>query len=285
MNIATYLIRAIILIIVGVVVANIVLESNLMRRLFPITKPLCHATNLPKECIFSLFTSFLNPTAGKSALAGFYREGKIGDKETILTVIMCTFPIVVGESLFRVQAPIAFVLLGPTIGGIYISLNLFSSFLQSFAAFVYSKSFLPPQKEIRKKTEFNVKKADADADVNGIKKNLKTALKKSSNTLKRVIPIMTITFLAIYFLFELDCMDYIRLSVAALLTKGAINAKQAIVTLLIGSMIVITLIYIRYSFSMYVSLFGKFGVKIAAINYMSSMIAKIITIFLVQTFL
>jgi hypothetical protein len=46
-------------------------------------------------------------------------------------------------------------------------------------------------------------------------------------------------------------------------------------------MVVITMIYVKYSFSMYVSLFGKFGVTITAIHYASSMIAKIITILLV----
>ena len=71
-------------------------------------------------------------------------------------------------------------------------------------------------------------------------------------------------------------------TVAALLTKGVITAKQAIFTLLIGSMVTITLVYLKYSFSMYLSLFGKLGVKITVITYLSSMIAKLCTILLVM---
>jgi hypothetical protein len=305
MNMTIYLVKAVILITAGVIIANIVLESNLIRKLSPLIRPLCRASNLPKECVFSLFASFFNPTAGKSALAGFYHEGKIGDKETILTVVMCTFPIVAGESLFRVQAPIALVLLGPFIGSIYIALNLFSSFIQTFAAFLYSKSRFSSQTYVEE--EINV-------DFNEISQNqkLKTALKKSFTTLKKIIPIMVVAFLVVDFLFTLEVMNYISLffdpvlrvldlpgecitvivadlahfsagyaTVAALLTKGVITAKQAILTLLIGSMLTITMVYLKYSLSMYISLFGKLGVKIAVINYMCSMISKVFMIFLV----
>ena len=307
MNIAIYLFKAIILITAGVIIANVVLESNWIRKLSPLIRPFCRASNLPKECVFSLFASFFNPIAGKSTLAGFYREGKIGDKETILTVVMCTFPIVIGESLLRVQAPIALVLLGPFIGGIYICLNLFSSFLQTFAAFLYSKSRFPPQKDVEVEINAAITKTSQNQS-----EQLKTALKKSFTTLKKIIPIMVIAFLVVDLLFKFEVMHYIILFfdpvlrildlpgecitalivdlahfsagyaiVAALLTKGVITAKQAILTLLIGSMLIITVTYLKYSISTNISLFGKLGVKITVINYMSSMISKFIIILLV----
>ena len=71
-------------------------------------------------------------------------------------------------------------------------------------------------------------------------------------------------------------------TVAMLLTEGLVTSKQAIITLLIGSMLSVTMIYMRYSFSMYVSLFGRFGVKIAAINYSCSILAKVAMIVLVM---
>ena len=305
MNTAIYLVKAIILITAGVIIANVVLESNLMRKLSPLIRPFCRASNLPKECVFSLFASFFNPTAGKSTLAGFYHEGKIGDKETILTVVMCTFPIVIGESLLRVQAPIALVLLGPFIGGIYISLNLFSSFLQTFAAFLYSKSRFPPQKDVEEEINFDVNRTSQN-------QKLKTALKKSFTTLKKIIPIMVVAFLIVDLLSRFGLMHTISLFfdpvlrlldlpgacitaliadlahfsagyaiVAALLTKGVITAKQAILTLLIGSMLIISVAYLKYTLSTNISLFGKLGVKITVVNYMSSMTSKLLMILLV----
>ena len=307
MNTAIYLVKAIILITAGVIIANIVLESNWLRKLSPLIRPLCRASNLPKECVFSLFASFFNPTAGKSTLAGFYHEGKIGDEETILTVVMCTFPIVIGESLLRVQAPIALVLLGPFIGGIYISLNLFSSFLQTFAAFLYSKSRFPPQKDVEEEINVDINRTSQNQN-----QKLKTALKKLFITLKKIIPIMVVAFLIVDLLSRFGLMHTISLffdpvlrlldlpgacitaliadlahfsagyaTVAALLTKGVITAKQAILTLLIGSMLIITVVYLKYRLSTNISLFGKLGVKITVVNYLSSMTTKLLMILLV----
>jgi len=305
MNTAIFLIRAVSLITVGVIIANIVLESDAMRKLSPLIRPFCRASNLPKEGAVSLFASFFNSTAGKATLAGFYNEGKIGDTETILTVVMSTFPIVVGESLFRVHAPIALVLLGPVIGSIYIALSLLSAFIQSLSAFVYAKLRFPPQPCVEEEIyEY--------ADKTPKNQKLKTALKKSFSTLLKVLPIMVVAFLVIDFLFTLSIMNTISVIfdpvlrvldlpgevitalvadlahfsagyaiVAALLAKGVITAKQAILTLLIGSMLIITLVYLKYSLSMYISLFGKLGVKMTAITYLNSMVAKLLMILLV----
>ena len=123
---------------------------------------------------------------------------------------------------------------------------------------------------------------------------------------------MVVAFLVVGLLFKLEVMNYISLffdpvlgvldlpgecitaliadlahfsagyaTIDVLLKEGIITAKQAILTLLIGSMLIITLVYLKYSLSMYISLFGKLGVKIAAINYMSSMISKVVMILLV----
>ena len=310
MDIITYLIRTTILITAGIVIANIALESNILGRLSSLIKPLSRILNISQMSVLSIMTAFLSPTAGKSTLSGFYREGKIGDKETIATVVMSTFPIVFTESFLRAHAPITLVLLGPKIGGIYIFLKFLSSFLQSFAAFIYTRFFLP---QIESQEELD------DNELEKIPKtppNIKTAFKNSFKTLKRVIPIMVITFLAIALLMELGILDYIGLlskpvfehlglpgeavtaliaqfvhysasyaTISMLLAEGIVTAKQALITLLIGSIISITMIYIRYSFSMYVSLFGGFGVKVAAINYSCSIIAKVLMIILVMIFM
>jgi len=66
------------------------------------------------------------------------------------------------------------------------------------------------------------------------------------------------------------------------LQSEVINAKQAILTLLVGSILTITMIYMKHSFSMYVSLFGKLGVKISVVNYSFSILTKILIIFMVM---
>lgn len=106
---------------------------------------LCHASNLPECCMVSVLTSTINATAGKSALAGFYRNGEAKETEIILSILISTFPIAFGEYVFLVQAPISIALLGLKVGTAYVLLNLFSSFLQSFSALVYSRLTRPSQ--------------------------------------------------------------------------------------------------------------------------------------------
>ncbi len=307
MDTCIYLVRAVILITIGVLAANIVLESNFMRLLMPVIEPFCHASNLSHESILAIFASFFNPTAGKSTLAGFYHAGKVSGDEATVTVVMCTFPIVAGESLFRVQAPIAIVLLGPFIGGIYIGLNLLSAFIQSFSAFIYSRlRYSRSQHGVHDRISI-------PANSLTVHEWLTSALKKSFHALKKIIPITVVSFIAVDTLFKLGLMTHISLlfepvlrvldlpgecitvlladlahfsagyaTVAALLSNGAITPKQAIITLLIGSLIIIILIYLKYSISMYISLFGKLGLKISIVNLSCSFVSKLMTILLVM---
>ena len=309
-GIGIYLAKSVILITIGVIFANIVLESNQMKRLLPLIEPFCRASNLSRESILALFTSFFNPTAGKSTLAGFYHAGKVSDDEAVVTVVMSTFPIVAGESLLKVQAPIAFVLLGPFIGGIYIALNLLSAFIQSLAALLYSKF---RYKQHSMAGDINIPNANGNTSRREIVLN---ALRKSFIALKKIIPIMVVSFLAIDVAIDVlpkFVMDYIShffdpvlrvlglpgeciavlladlahfsagyATVAALLSNGVITAKQAIITLITGSILIIFMIYLKYSISMYVSLFGRLGVKITIVNLACSITSKLIMILLVM---
>jgi hypothetical protein len=310
MNTAVYLLRAVSLIAVGIIVANLILESTAMRKLSPLIRPFCRAANLPREGAVALFTSFFNSIAGKSTLAGFYHEGKINDRETIVTLVMSTFPIVVGESLFSVHAPVALVLLGPVIGSIYIALNLLSAFLQSLGALVYARLRFPRQS--------GLEEVQLAAEMVGRSQHerMKTALQKSASTLLKVVPSMVVAFLIVDLLFEFGLMEQISgiftpllqvldlpgevitalvaelahfsagyAIVAALLAKGIVTAKQAILTLLIGSMVTITVTYLKYSLPMYTSLFGKLGVKITVLTYLISMVTRVFVILLVVALL
>ena len=73
--------------------------------------------------------------------------------------------------------------------------------------------------------------------------------------------------------------------VASLLDGGILTLETALVTLVLGSMVVITMIYVKYSVPLYLSLFGRLGVKIALVTYAASMAAKVVTVALVMVVL
>ncbi len=63
-----------------------------------------------------------------------------------------------------------------------------------------------------------------------------------------------------------------------LIKNGVLNEKQALIVLLIGNIISVTMIYLKHSIETYVALFGRFGLKLAVINYTVSVMVKIFLI-------
>ena len=300
-----YLFNMVALVTLGVLLAGIIMEMNVLASLSAPLRWLCRASNLPECCMVSVLASTINATAGKSALAGFYRNGEAKETEIILSILISTFPIALGEYVLLVQAPISIALLGLKVGTVYVLLNLFSSFLQSFSALVYSRLTRPPQK-------CSVDRQDAlTLKIN--RESAKRGIANSLPTLKKVLPFLVGTMVFMDLLMRAGMLENMRLlfdpvlrvlglpgeciaplvmqfvhysagyaAIASLYSTQVITEKQALITLLVGSMAVITMIYIRYSIPAYLSLFGRFGAKIAAISYLSSMGAKAITILLIS---
>jgi len=301
-------VNAVLLVTAGIVVANILAETGIFSRLASFTGPFCRVSGLSDACILSVIAMGVNATAGKSMLAGYYHDGKVTEREVIPVLIMGAFPVVLGESLFRVQLPAALVLLGPVVGGIYTGLNLFSSGIQAFFALLYSRRFLA----VSGRAPPPVPAAPATALALN-REVVVTGCRKAVPTLRRVVPVTLAALIIFSLLSATGVMDgvaaafdpllravglpgesaaalvaqFVHFSagyaiVASLLSGGILTLETALVTLVLGSMVVITMIYIKYSVPLYLSLFGRFGVRVALVTYVASMAAKVVTVALVM---
>jgi hypothetical protein len=303
MPLLEYLFNMVAMVTLGVVLASVMVEMNILASLSAPLRWLCRASNLPECCMVSVLASTINATAGRSALAGFYRSGEAKETEIILSILISTFPIALGEYVFLVQAPISIALLGLKVGTAYVLLSLFSSFLQSFSALVYSRLTRPSQ-------TCSIGRQDATKlKING--GTVRKGVSNSVPTLMKVLPFLVGTMILMDLLMRAGMLENMKLvfdpvlrilglpgeciaplvmqfvhysagyaAIASLYSSQTITEKQALITLLVGSMAVITMIYIRYSMPTYLSLFGRFGAKIAAVSYLSSIGAKGITILL-----
>ena len=305
MPVISSVVNAVLLVIAGVILANILAETGIFSRLSSFTGPLCRFSGLSDACVLSIVAMGVNATAGKSMLAEYYRDGKVTEREVIPVLIMGAFPVVLGESLFRVQLPTALVLLGPVVGGVYTGLNLFSSGIQALFALLYSRRFLagsgraPPPVPSAAALMLN-------------REVVLAGCRKAVPTLRRVVPITLAALVMFSLLSATGVMDGVAAAfdpllrafglpgesaaalvaqflhfsagyaiVASLLDGGVLTFETALVTLVIGSMVVITMIYVKYSVPLYLSLFGRFGVRISLATYAASMAAKVITVALV----
>jgi len=304
----SYLVEAVILLTAGIILASILVETGVFGRLTRLTRPLCRISGLSEPATTSILAIFINPTAGKAMFAGLYNDGKVEKEEIIPALVMSTFPVVLGESLFRVHLPAAIVLLGPVVGGLHVFLNLFSSFLQMLGAILYTR-FILGKKELGGEC---AGEQAPPAKISFSRGNVRAGLSKAGPQLRRIIPVTVIAVLAFTVLTIYGVMDLIGALfapllgaiglpgesstalvaqilrsyagyavVASLMATGVLVVKDALITLLIGSMMVITLIYLRYTLPLNLSLFGKFGLKITAVSYICSMTAKLVTLSLV----
>ncbi|MFY9132569.1 MAG: nucleoside recognition domain-containing protein [Candidatus Methanoculleus thermohydrogenotrophicum] len=311
MSMISYAVNAVLLITIGIVVANILAETGIFSRLSSFTDPLCRVSGLSDACILSIIAMGVNATAGKSMLAGYYHEGEVREQEVIPVLIMGAFPVVLGESLFRVQLPAALVLLGPVIGGIYTGLNLFSSGIQAFFALLYSRRFLADPGRAPAPVPAAAAAPLAPFALN--REVIISGCRKAVPTLRRIVPVTLAALVVFSLLSATGVMDLIAAAfdpvlravglpgesaaalvaqfvhfsagyaiVASLLDGGVLTTGTALVTLILGSMVVITLLYIKYSVPLYLSLFGRFGVRVALVTYAASMAAKVVTIALVM---
>lgn len=298
-----YILQSVVFVVAGVILANIIAETNITAKLNVLVKPLCRASNLPDECILATLICLVNPTAGKATLAELYKNKRITEQETIATTVLCTLPTVVGESLFRVHAPVTIVLLGPLLGSVYVALNLLSALIQAAATVAYTRIKIPTAQHSHTLSDMPQTK------ININRKIIKKGIKNSIKTLKKIVPLLILTTLIIGMLIQTNNLTYITkiftpllgyiqlpgesitvlaaqfihftagyAAVASLLSQHLITPKQALLTLLIGSMAVITMIYIKYTTAMYLTLFGKLGIKITLVNYTASMLAKTLII-------
>lgn len=104
MPLLEYLLNMVTMVTLGIVLASVMVEMNILARLSAPSRWLCRASKLPECCMVSVLASTINATAGKSALAEFYRNGGAKETEIILATLISTFPIALGEYVFLVQA-------------------------------------------------------------------------------------------------------------------------------------------------------------------------------------
>ncbi|TAJ44187.1 nucleoside recognition domain-containing protein [Methanofollis fontis] len=301
-----YLLRASVLITIGILIGSIITETGIAGRLRFLSRPISRLSGLSSPSSLSLVAMVANPTAGKSMLAGFYREGQIRREEVVPTLLMGTFPTVLGETLFRVHFPTAVVLLGPVIGGLYTLFNLFSTLIQTAGAIIWLR-FVVGSSEGGITDETNpAERIRID------RPTVRAGVMKAIPHLKRIIPVSVVATTVFFLLYAAGVVEAIALVFSPLLgliglpgesitaivaqamhfsagyavvgtmvTGGILTLEQALVTLIVGSMMVITMIYLKYSLPLYLSLFGVEGTGIAIKTYCASMGAKVLTIMVV----
>ena len=89
-------VNAVLLVIAGVILANILAETGIFSRLSSFTGPLCRFSGLSDACVLSIVAMGVNATAGSRCLPNTTMTGSDG-AGVIPVLIMGAFPVVLGS--------------------------------------------------------------------------------------------------------------------------------------------------------------------------------------------
>lgn len=110
-------------ILVGVTLANVAVELGLMRYIAAATRPITRGANLPDEAGGAILTCLASPAAGYSMLADYREKGRIDDRQTIVAVTINTFPGSVSH-LLTYYVPVVIPILGTRASALYVGARL-----------------------------------------------------------------------------------------------------------------------------------------------------------------
>lgn len=281
-----YLIKNILpILVIAILGANILSEFGLVKKITFIVRPLIKFSHLPDKSGLTILTYLASPSAGVATLSGYYESKTIDSNETIITSILSNFFSFINH-FFIYYIPIVLPIIGLTAGALYIGSRFFISLLVTSVAaitghFVLNRDFKDFQKHEKK-------------DFRKAKQKIKDGSKKSLNALKRILPrlfvIYTITAMAVAMgVFEkfkipnlpfglpgevstivavgfADTTSGIALA-GSLLSEGILTPLEAVIGLLLASIISMSVIFLRHSLPGKIAYFGpKLGIKIAIIT-------------------
>lgn len=292
------------------------MQMGLMTYLKPIGKPVAKLANLPSESAVSFLSAVGSMIAAHSMAAQFHADGKLTDRELILTGVLNTVPFHFKEVL-TFQLPIILPLLGMRLCLIYIAAFWLTGLLK--LGFVVLAGRFTIAGDDRTEDAFGAMTCDPD-DPDCISRTFKMLLADTWHARKkmfiRMITLLSSVTLIIQLLMNSGMLRWLETLIVPmtslldlpaavvgplsayvfsptvgitymsnLLNQQVVNDFQAIVSLMAGSLLMIPFTRIRRTLPRYTAIFGlKNGTTICALTTTFSMTARLLTLFWVLLF-
>ncbi|OQX20149.1 MAG: hypothetical protein BWK75_05035 [Candidatus Altiarchaeales archaeon A3] len=299
----TFIIPLLILIFVGLFLTEVLFQWGLLKRLEVIGKPLMRLANLPPACTISFISAIGSHLAANAMLQQLRNDNVIKDKEVLFASILNTIFVPIKEIKFHLGVIIP--TLGLYVGGFYVAVMWLGTIVLIGVVILAGRLFLP--KRNRDRDECDKKMLTQGHE--DIKKNkfkiLQSSLNETLKTFKKISIIFLITTFIIFLLINLGIFDMIMTfiepsasvvgipanaipaltayiasplvgypMIGALIKNNEISNDEAIIVLLFGGMFMLPIIYLKFYFPQWVSVFG---LRLGMIRGMISMSLLMLT--------
>jgi hypothetical protein len=261
---------------IGLFAALIVEGAGWTNRVAILARPFMHWGHLSTKMGSAFTTSFFSGISSLAMLASFLREGKMGRKETVLAVLLDTFP------SYFLHLPTTFFIILPLVGKagiVFLLVTLTAALLRLGAVLVYTRLTLPaPDLTL---TAVRSEPTDWRALLLGSAGRL-------SARLRRILLIVAPVYLTMLLVSDLGFFEWLRRSVAmgmshrlfpvegisvvifsllaeatsgyaaagAMLESGTLSITQTVLALIAGQIIGAPLRAIRHQLPYYMGIFS-----------------------------
>ena len=204
----------------GLFLASLIRLSPYFKHIGLPMSRLASTSNLSAECSTVLTMFFVNNWATLAMLSDFYRKKLVSEKEVIVTMLVGFFPKGVHVTVFF-MAPIAIPVLGLSVGGVYILMELLIYLGITAVGIGLGRLWLYPQMP----GEFEAGNREATA----WPERLKISLKESVAQFKKIVVVLIPTVIVVLLLLDLGMLDPITEACAPLLESVGLPSSSMIV--------------------------------------------------------
>ena len=277
--------RVLIIMFVSLYAAQVLIKTGLLKRLEFIGRPLARLANLPYEAGITFVASFGSVLAGNTMLGKLYNENKMDRTQTLLAALLNTAPVYVKET-FTYQIPVIIPLLGLKVGFLYFLTFIASGMIKVLFVIICGRIKLKDPKSETYPLDSN----SGDASMTANKKFghiLISSFADQGKTFLKVSGVFVTTTFLIFLLINNGVItvlsnyvgpltDFFRLppscvlpvgtymfsplvgaaSIGAMLKDGILTDLQGIKACILGSLLMLPIFSLRYSFAKYTSIFG-----------------------------
>ena len=278
--------RVLIIMFVSLYASQVLIELGLFKRLEFIGRPLVRLGHLPKEAGITFVASFGSVLAGNTIIAGLYHKKRLNRLQTLLTALLNTTPVYVKET-FTYQIPVIIPLLGLKVGLLYFLTFVASGIIKIVFVITYGRLRLKGPASEMDAADPGSTGAGLTEDKGKFGELLISSFNRQKKTFFKVGIIFVSTTFLIFLLINsgvvMALVDYVapltRLfglppscaipvstymfsplvgatSIGAMLKDGVLSDLQGITACILGSLLMLPIFTMKYSFAKYTSIFG-----------------------------
>ncbi len=279
---------------VGVALANLAVAYGAVDVIARVGRYLTEPANLPDEVGAAVLTNTVSVTAGYGMLAEFRESGLLDDRATLIAVVINTFFGFV-QHIFTYYGPVLVPILGLQVGLMYVSARAGISAAITIVGLLAGAVLL-------RGYEYDSSAIDPDVpdedEPQSHRQKLSHAATKTGERLRSIVPRLAIIYSLVFVALEyvdLEAMTAIAepitavvglpgaavpvilvstvdptsgaIAIAPLIADGVFTAEEAVITLLVGSLISLTVGTVKRSIPFQYGIWGaEFGSKVIVVN-------------------